>query len=450
MNRPEYSVLFARRRLVSVGWYASLFALTVGAAFLSQTYHWQTDVTRAERNSLTAASRALLGNLPGRIELVAYLSDNDPGRAALRNMVARYRRHKADIDLDFVDPREVPQTVRDLNISPGGELFVHYADRQQRLRHVSEQSLTAALQSMARGADRWLVFVTGHGERDPLDDANHAFGTWGRRLQQSGYRMFQQSLALAAVLPDNTNVLVIASARSAYLPGETALVMDYLNRGGNLLWLVEPNQLGGLTALAEELGLRLVPGTVVDPNAQRLGLPRIDFALAADFAADHPVTRGFRSMGLLPQSAALRTLPSDWQVTPLLRSNADSWSESGDIDTARLDTHAGEIRGPLDLGVALTRPRRDGGEQRVAVIGDGDFLSNTYIDNGGNLELGLKLINWLSGDDALIDVQRQPDLDVEVEFSLPLLVGYGLTFLLALPALLIGGGTLVWRRRKRR
>jgi ABC-type uncharacterized transport system involved in gliding motility auxiliary subunit len=279
-----------------VGWYTGLFALAIGAALISQTYHWQTDVTRAERNSLSTASRALLQNLPGKVELVAYLADNDPGRAGLRKLVARYRRHKADIDLVFVDPRHAPQTARELNINPGGELFVHYANAQQRLRHVSEQSLTTALQSMARGADRWLVFVTGHGERDPLDHANHAFGAWGRRLQQSGYRMFQQSLALAAVLPDNTNVLVIASARSAYLPGETALVLDYLDRGGNLLWLVEPNQLGGLTALAEELGLRLVPGTVVDPNAQRLSLSRMDFALAADFSAEHPVTRGFRSM----------------------------------------------------------------------------------------------------------------------------------------------------------
>jgi ABC-type uncharacterized transport system involved in gliding motility auxiliary subunit len=137
-------------------------------------------------------------------------------------------------------------------------------------------------------------------------------------------------------------------------------------------------------------------------------------------------------------------------VTPLLRSNAESWSESDDIDTASFDPKAGDTPGPLDLGIALTRPRRGGGEQRVVVIGDGDFLSNTYIDNGGNLELGLKLINWLSGDDSFIDLQRQPDLDVDVQLSLPLLIGYGVTFLLALPVLLVGSGALVWWRRKRR
>jgi len=450
VNRPEYSRLFRQRWLISLGWHASVFALAMGAAFVSLEYHWQADVTRADRNSLSAASRALLQVLPGKVELTAYLTDNDPGRAALRKLVASYRRHKPDVELVFVDPRDAPQTARDLDISPGGELVVRYAGAQQRLRQVNEQRLTTALQMLARGADSWLVFVTGHGERDPLDHANHALGAWGRRLQQSGYRLFQQSLALAAVLPDNTNVLVIASARNAYLPGETALVLDYIDRGGNLLWLVEPNQLGGLTAVADELGLRLVPGVVADPNTRRLSLARMDFTLAADFAAEHPVTRGFRSMCLLPQSTALRAVPSEWNVTPLLRSNAESWSESGDIETASFDAQTGDTQGPLDLGIALTRPRHGGSEQRVVVIGDGDFLSNTYIDNGGNLELGLKLINWLSGDDAFIDLQRQPDPDVDVQLSLPLLIGYGLTFLLALPVLLIGSGMLVWWRRKRR
>ena len=449
MSHPSVRSSFKHRRLISAAWYAFALALAAVVAYVSESYYWSADVTRSERNSLSAASRALLRNLPGKVELTAYLPTNDPDRAALRKLVAGYRRHKSDIGLAFVDPRTVPEAARELDISPGGELFVRYADRQQRLRHVNEQSLTNALQSLLRGADRWLVFVTGHGERDPLGHANHDIGAWGQRLLDSGYRLFQQSLALAAVLPDNTNVLVIASARSAYLPGEKALVLDYLERGGNLLWLVEPNQLGGLTELAGALGVRLVPGVVADPNTRRLDIPRLDFTLAADFAAEHPVTRGFDSMCVLPQSTGLRTTSSGWQATVLLRSNAQSWSEVAGIEDARFDAQAGDTQGPLDLGIALTRPHGDR-EQRVVVMGDGDFLSNTYLDNGGNLELGLKAINWLSGDDAFIEIQRQPDLDVEVTLSVPLLIGYGVTFLLLAPLLLIGGGMLFWWRRKRR
>ncbi len=252
------------------------------------------------------------------------------------------------------------------------------------------------------------------------------------------------------MLPENTNVLIIASARSAYLPGEIALVLDYLDRGGNLLWLLEPNQLGGLRLLAETLGLHVLPGVVADPNAQRLGDVGMDIALAADFSTTHPVTRGFGTTCVLPQAAALRTRPSEWETTTLLRSNAQAWSEAGEIDAPRFDARTGDTPGPLDLAIAFARPRRDGAEQRVAVVGDGDFLTNRFIDNGGNLELGLKLINWLSGDDAFIEVQRQPELDIQVELSVPLLVGYGVTFLLGLPLLLLASGAWLWWRRKRR
>ena len=35
---------------------------------------------------------------------------------------------------------------------------------------------------------------------------------------------------------------------------------------------------------------------------------------------------------------------------------------------------------------------------RIVVVGDSDFLSNTYLGNGANLEWGLNSLNWLSID----------------------------------------------------
>ena len=62
-----------------------------------------------------------------------------------------------------------------------------------------------------------------------------------------------------------------------------------------------------------------------------------------------------------------------------------------------------DIRGPLDLAVALTRAQ-DKHEQRVIVFGDGDFLANSFIANAGNLDLGMSLVNWLSQDDAYVNI----------------------------------------------
>ncbi len=74
--------------------------------------------------------------------------------------------------------------------------------------------------------------------------------------------------------------------------------------------------------------------------------------------------------------------------------------------TIRFDADAGELKGPLDFGFALSRlsPSPDKSEQRAVVIGDGDFLSNTFLGNGGNRALGERVFDWLLGDDKLVDL----------------------------------------------
>ena len=37
------------------------------------------------------------------------------------------------------------------------------------------------------------------------------------------------------------------------------------------------------------------------------------------------------------------------------------------------------------------------------MIGDGDFLSNTFLGNGGNREFGERVFDWLLGDDKLVE-----------------------------------------------
>lgn len=86
----------------------------------------------------------------------------------------------------------------------------------------------------------------------------------------------------------------------------------------------------------------------------------------------------------------------------------------------------------------------------MAVIGDGDFLSNTYLGNGGNLNLGINIINWLSRDDNLIAISATtaPDTQLNLSRNAALLIGFG--FLFALPLALFAAGWMIWLKRRRR
>jgi len=130
-----------------------------------------------------------------------------------------------------------------------------------------------------------------------------------------------------------------------------------------------------------------------------------------------------------------------------------AWSETGALEGELSFDEGKDAGGPLDIGVAMRRPLDEAGgrrEQRVVVLGDGDFVSNAYLGNGGNLELALNVIGWLAGDDTLINIPAKaaPDLDFNLSRAAAGLIAFGA--LLVLPAGLLGTGAVVWHLRRRR
>ena len=82
--------------------------------------------------------------------------------------------------------------------------------------------------------------------------------------------------------------------------------------------------------------------------------------------------------------------------------------------------------------------------------GDADFISNRYIGNGANLDIGINLVNWLSHDDNLISISPRPAPDTRLDLSqtAQLVISFG--FLLILPVLLFASGLRIWLVRRKR
>lgn len=421
------------------------------AAWATQTWRYTADWTVAGRNTLAPASRDVLALLEGPVRITAYVGPDPLTRRGIRDVVARYRRAGGAVELEFVNPETNPGLVRELGLRAGGEVIVRLGEREQRLTRVSERTITNALASLTRGRERWVVFLQGHGERDPSGRANFDLEVFGARLRERGLNVQTLNLAQNPHIPDNTDLLVIASPQADYLPGERERVRRHVRAGGHLLWLTEPDAGEHLGTLADDLGIRRHEGVVVDAAAGLFGADARDFAVVGDYG-DHPVTEALDTVTLFPQAAALKTADdAGWRHTALLRTRDESRTATGS------DDDSGGPAGPLTLGVAATRapPGADGDDaadaprQRVAVIGDGDFLSNAYAGNGANLDLGLRLVEWLAGDDEHVDIapQQAPGIDIEMSRVALALVGVG--FLVVLPLALLGAGSWIWLRRRR-
>jgi ABC-type uncharacterized transport system involved in gliding motility auxiliary subunit len=441
------------------GW---LFALalilaTVAIGYLANRYDRVADWTHDGRASLSPESRAVLDKLAGPVEIVSYANPQGDLRQTVAGFIQRYQRVKPDLGLRFVDPQQDPAAMRELGITVDGELILSYRGHEQRLDQLDEGSLTNALERLARGGERIVAFVTGDGERRADGQANADMGNFMLQLEKRGMRAVPLNFAQAGAVPQHTDLVVLASPALALPAGAVKALTDYVQTGGNLLWLSEPgNDDLGLRPLADALGVRVLPGVLVDGSGAALGLNDPRMIVLGDYPAQ-AITRGFTLTTLFPQASALAQLTrSGWAVKPFLRSGPQSWTEFHPIDNAqpssiRYDAAAGEFKGPLDFGFALSRlsPSPDKSEQRAAVVGDGDFLSNTYLGNGGNRALGERLFDWLLGDDALVNLPPRGAPDRVLRISQGELNAVTIGYLAVLPLLLLLiGGLIVWRRRR--
>lgn len=404
------------------------------------------DVSRDARNSLDPRSVAVLAELDGPVEAVALLPDQPAIRRAVGDFYARYQRAKPDLSLRFLDPRkhgDAPELKR----ARMGEILLSHGERFERVDDLSESATTNALARLAQARDRYAVFLAGNGERRVLREANHDLSEFAKRLRDRGFELREYAPGRTADIPDNTAVLVLASPAIPYAPSELEQIARYLARGGNLLWLTEPDAKPGLVALADLLDVHALPGTVVDPvGATKFKDPT--YAVALD-VAPHALLEGFNQTVAFPYAAALEAAPKPpWRATVLAHTGAAAWNETGPFSGNVGHDAADEREGELMLGIALTRPRGDGGEQRVVVLGDGDFLSNTYGANLGNFEFGRRVVEWLAGGDALLELAlpKAPDADLDLALwqRLTIFLFFGLT----LPLAFAGNGLILWWRNR--
>jgi len=423
-----------------------LLLLVLGlAAWLSQRHNASWYWGGGYAVGLSEPSLRLLERFDGEVQVRAFAKPGHVLHRHLRDLLTRYAEASEHFHYELINPEARPDLVRELGVQRVGEVVLRHGGREERVAVPTEARLSAALERLLRKQGQFIAFLTGHGERSLLGEANFDLGAFGKALEQKGYRLLPVNLARDGIA-DNTALLVLTPPQTELLPGERRALLDFVDRGGNLLWLGDPDEHAHLDELGRALGVQWLAGAVLDPAAATALATDDPRLVLLDSHPEHPVTAKLAAPVLLPLAQALAAPSEGWEARSLLVAAAGQYRREDYVPGAPLPT----VRNPPPLTLGLTLSRQVAQQrQRVAVLGDGDFLSNMYLGNGANLQLGLNLVDWLTESELFLDgyTRAAPDQAIELSRAETLLIGLG--FFLVLPlSLLVSAGYAYWRRRR--
>lgn len=436
--------------------------LVVLLGYLASQYHVAKDITQANRNILTQGSVNVIKQMKAPINITVYATKDDASsgdtfRKGIVDFFARYQREKKNIHLTFINPSEEPKLAQDAGVKTDGEVVIEY---NKRVEHIvppfAEQEVTNLLVRLSRTNQQAVMYLDGHGERNLIGVKNHDIGEFGKQLEAKGFKFANPDLTIAPAVPSNGAMLVIASPQVDVSEVEAKKIKAYLEAGGNLLWLLDDDNLRGLKEVADYLGMQVSPGIALDMASAQYGADaRVAFA---SLYGEHAITKNFMLRTLFPEAHEVTAKGTDengWKVSNLVEVAPNGWLASAKLakDAKPEFNEATDKRGPINIGVALERAYGKKG-QRVVVVGNANFLSNTFITNGGNLDLGVNIVNWLAGDDSLITIQPMPLKDINVSIpdtKMGVVTAWTVfhAFQYFIPLGFLIAGVLLWWKRRR-
>ena len=482
--RRVRSALASKRGIFGIGTGVSL-SLVAGvlllANLISSTVFHRFDLTGLDQFTLTTQTREVLAEMDGKVEVVSFYSDPKPNvegsaEAAAVNgfglaLLQEYATYTDKLDIRREDPELRPDLARQY-LGQGsaaqlaarlGAVVFRGTDGQMlvfgpQIQAEAENAFTSAILQVTGTRQRVVYFLTGHGE----GSINGAYSFARKGLRDNLFQVAELDLRSISALPSDASALVLAGPQLPLADQEIELLDRFLQRGGRLLLLLNPNPQEELRELVSTWWLTIEDGIVVDPASHVA--PNVDVPLVDRRRNSYGLQQAYfpGATVVVPRSGT----PEEARVVPVAWTTPTGWQERlplGGSDPTF--DKAVDAAGPLALGALVEAPvgagRTAGGTDsdsdgtglhspatRLAVMGDSDFATDRHFRNGNNSTLFLTLVNWLGEGDRIISVDRKVLPVRRLVLSPEKARFLNLSSVGLLPLLLAGIAAWVWWRRR--
>ncbi len=449
---------FSSRRSTQMGLNSVLMVLLFSAIivivnFLASRHSVRWDLSENQNFTLAPQTYRILRTLPRDVKITVFTREKDPGYQAFKERLESYRQASTKLSVEFIDPEKQPKMAQTYGIFRTDTAIFESNGQTIRVTSPSEVELTGALIRISKDAKKRIVFLEGHSELSVEDKDRNGLSISKEALIRQGYDVGTVSLLKESAVPDNTSVLVIAGPRRAVIKEEQDRIHTYVEKGGHLLVLADPDTQTGLETLLARWGVGLGPGVLVDLQ-DRLAQGDLTALLVRTFT-EHEITQDLTSAVLLPLSRHVtfdEQAGKDWDFVPLARTSPNSWAETNMQGRVVSLSEKEDVKGPLPMAAALSpkkAPEEGKPHPAIVVIGNSTFVSNAFFNFPGNSDFFLHTAGWLAEERDLLSIApKEPALH---PFTPNPTQERALIYIqvVFLPLMTFLTGIIVWRKRRR-
>ncbi|MBD1924072.1 Gldg family protein [Microcoleus sp. FACHB-831] len=357
---------FWGKRSTSVGTNAAIASLSVVVIlalvnFLATRYTVRVDFTENQLYTLAPETQQLVRTLQQPVKVLVFDRNQDP---ANRELLENYRKYNSQFSFEFVDPDANPTLAQKFGVgaSNAGEVYLESGEKRPLVQvvnpgdRISEAKLTLEIGKILSDRTDNIYFLQGHGEH-PLEAVQGGISQALAALKEKNYIVQPLKLDERLEIPLNAAAIVIAGPKRALFEAEVSAIRDYLQRGGSVLLMVDPNINPGLDTLLQEWGVKLDNRLIVDASDNDRNFDLGPVTPLVTRYGQHPITKDFvEGFSFYPLARPVDVTPiTGIDQSPLLITSDQSWGESNPDKTPLEFNPQSDRQGPLAIGVALSR-----------------------------------------------------------------------------------------------
>ncbi len=419
-------------------------------AFITTRHHARADLTQKGLFSLADQTKKVLEKLDKDVKIYAFYKEGD--ETLPRDLLEQYAYHSNHVKFMFIDPIKKPQLTKRYNVNQYGTIVVESNGRRETITELSEAKLTNAILKATRDVEKMVCFTTGHGEKDIESEKPRGYKLITDGIRKDNYMVRTVNIIQDKGIPRECNVLIIAGPTTDFFPAELDSIKDYIERGGRVMVLVDPNRKPSIVEFLKQYNIQVDNDLIWDYSRQLLGMgPAAPLVTRYE---NHPMFKEFNIMTFFPEACSVRPLENGQEgitTTVLFKSSPRSWGETNFAAGQGKYDEGKDLKGPLPIAVLATKKLDNQKKAHVLVVGDSDFASNfaaQYLGHPGNYDLFLNMVNWLAEEEDMVTIRPKEFDDRRVTLTEHDLKVVKYVSIFGLPLVIIIAGLMVYYRRR--